>query len=111
MEYLVENLFSETGGNLRGLIFGFVHVSIMLIGYYSAFSINRFLKIISNGYVAGIFGTALTHIIFDIIASYLDPHIRSMILGIVVGGLISLLFIPLLERFITKSKYHIVILN
>ena len=111
MEYLVENLFSETSGNFRGLIFGFVYVSIMLIGYYSAFSINRFLKIISNGYVAGIFGAALSHIIADIIASYLDPHIRSMILGIVVGGLILLPFIPLLERFITKSKNHIVILN
>ena len=109
MEHLVENLFSETSGNFRGLIFGFVYVSIMLIGYYSAFSINRFLKIISNGYVAGIFGAALSHIIADIIASYLDPHIRSMILGIVVGGLIPLAFIPFLERFITKSKNHIVI--
>ena len=45
MEHLLENLFSETTANLRGLIFGFVHVSIMLVGYYSAFSINRFLKI------------------------------------------------------------------
>ena len=32
-----------------------------------------------------------------------------MILGIVVGGLIPLAFIPLLERFVTKSKNHIVI--
>ena len=109
MEHLVENLFRETNANLRGFIFGFVHVCIMLVGYYSAFSINRFLKIISNGYVAGIFGAALSHIIADVIASYLDPHIRSMILGIVVGGLIPLAFIPLLERFITKSKNHIVI--
>ena len=109
MEHLLENLFSETSANLRGLIFGFVHVSIMLVGYYSAFSINRFLKIISNGYVAGIFGAALSHIIADVIASYLDPHIRSMILGIVIGGLIPLAFIPLLERFVTKSKNHIVI--
>ena len=108
MEHLLENLFSETTANLRGLIFGFVHVSIMLVGYYSAFSINRFLKIISNGYVAGIFGAALSHIIADVIASYLDPHIRSMILGIVIGGLIPLAFIPLLERFVTKSKNHIV---
>ena len=68
-----------------------------------------FLKIISNGYVAGIFGAALSHIIADVIASYLDPHIRSMILGIVIGGLIPLAFIPLLERFVTKSKNHIVI--
>ena len=108
MEHLLEGLVSETNGNLRGLIFGFVHVSIMLLGYYSGFSINRFLKLVSNGYVAGIFGAALSHIIADLIASYIDPHIREMILGIVVGGIIPLIFIPFLEKYITKSKHHIV---
>ena len=108
MEHLLEDLFRETNGNLRGLIFGFVHVSIMLLGYYSGFSINRFLKLVSNGYVAGIFGAALSHIIADLIASYIDPHIREMILGIVVGGIIPLIFIPFLEKYITKSKHHIV---
>ena len=108
MEFFLENIFYETSGNLRGLIFGFVHVSIMLVGYYSGFSINRFLKIVSNGYIAGVFGAALSHIFADVIASYLDPHIRSMILGIVVGGIIPLLLIPLLEKFITKSEHHII---
>ena len=75
----------------------------MLIGYYTGFSINRFLKIVSNGYVAGIFGAALSHIFADLIASYLDPHIRSMIVGIVFGGLIPLIFIPFLEKFVTKK--------
>ena len=42
MEHLINNLFNETDGNLRGFIFGFVHVSIMLVGYYTGFSINRF---------------------------------------------------------------------
>ena len=108
MEHLLEDLFRETNGNLRGLIFGFVHVSIMLLGYYSGFSINRFLKLVSNGYVAGIFGAAISHIIADLIASYIDPHIREMILGIVVGGIIPLIFIPFLDKYITKSKHHIV---
>jgi uncharacterized membrane protein (DUF106 family) len=80
----------------------------MLVGYYSGFSINRFLKIVSNGYIAGVFGAALSHIFADVIASYLDPHIRSMILGIVVGGILPLLLIPLLEKFITKSEHHII---
>ena len=97
MEFFLEKYFDGASGNLRGLIFGFVHVSIMLIGYYTGFSINRFLKIVSNGYVAGIFGAALSHIFADLIASYLDPHIRSMIVGIVFGGLIPLIFIPFLE--------------
>ena len=108
MEFFLENLFDETTGNLRGFIFGFVHVSIMLVGYYTGFSINRFLKIVSNGYVAGVFGAALSHILADLVASYLDPHIRSMIVGIVVGGLIPLIFIPFLEKFITKSQHHII---
>ena len=38
----------------RGIIFGFVHTLIPLIGFYSGWSINRFLKIISNGAIAGI---------------------------------------------------------
>ena len=108
MEFFLENILSDTSGNLRGLIFGFVHVSIMLLGYYSGISINRFLKIISNGYIAGIFGAALSHILADLIASYLDPHLRSMIIGIVIGGLIPLIFIPFLEKFVVKSKHHIV---
>ncbi len=108
MEFFLEKYFDGASGNLRGLIFGFVHVSIMLIGYYTGFSINRFLKIVSNGYVAGIFGAALSHIFADLIASYLDPHIRSMIVGIVFGGLIPLIFIPFLEKFVTKSKHHII---
>ena len=108
MEFFFRKYFDGASGNLRGLIFGFVHVSIMLIGYYTGFSINRFLKIVSNGYVAGIFGAALSHIFADLIASYLDPHIRSMIVGIVFGGLIPLIFIPFLEKFVTKSKHHII---
>ena len=69
----------------------------------------RSLKLASNGYVAGIFGAALAHVIADLIASYLDPHLRSMVLGIVLGGLLPLSIVPLLEKFITKSKHHIVV--
>lgn len=108
MEHLLEEIFSETSGNLRGFIFGFVHVGIMILGYYSGFSINRFLKLVSNGYVAGVFGAALSHILADVVASYLDPHIRTMIFGIVIGGLVPLIFIPLLEKFVTKSEHHII---
>ena len=109
MEYFIELYLDSYSGNLRGFVFGFVHVGVMLLGYYSGWSINRFLKIISNGYIAGIVGAAMSHIIADLIASYLDPHIRSMIVGIVIGGIIPLLFIPLLEILIkNKSKHHIV---
>ena len=72
-------------------------------------SLNRFLKIVSNGYVAGIFGVVLAHVIADLIAAILDPSIRSAAFGIVLGGLIPLVIIPLLEKYITKSKHHIVV--
>ena len=104
MDFIIENLFGHAGGNFIGLIFGFVHVAIMIIGYYTGFSINKFLKILSNGYVAGIFGVVLSHIIADIIACYLDPDLRKMIFGVVIGGIIPLFFIPILEKFVVKSK-------
>ena len=48
---------------LRGATFGFIHTLIPLIGFYTGWSINRFLKIISNGAIAGIVGIVLAHII------------------------------------------------
>ena len=39
----------------------------------------------------------------------LDPHIRSAVFGIVLGGLLPLIALPFLEKYVTKSKYHIVV--
>ena len=110
----MENLIDQIGWLqdrifLRGFVFGLVHVSIMLIGFYTGWSINRLLKIVSNGFVAGIIGVVIAHVIADYIAATLDPDIRSSALGIVVGGLLPLVFIPLLEKYVTKSRYHIAI--
>ena len=82
MEHLIEGIaWLQDKIFLRGFVFGLVHVGIMLIGFYTGWSINRLLKIVSNGFIA----------------------------GIVVGGLIPLIFIPLLEKYVTKSKHHIAI--
>ena len=94
---------------LRGFIFGLVHTIIPLIGYYSGWSINRLLKIISNGYIAGLVGVILAHVIADFIAATLDPHLKSAAFGIVLGGLIPLTLIPFMEKYVTKSRYHIVV--
>jgi len=94
---------------LRGFIFGLVHVGIMLIGYYTGWSINRLLKIVSNGFIAGIVGVVIAHVVADYIAASLDPDIRSAALGIALGGLAPLILIPFLEKYITKSQYHIAI--
>ena len=110
----MENLIDQIGWLqdkvlLRGFIFGLVHVGIMLIGYYTGWSINRLLKIVSNGFIAGIVGVVIAHVIADYIAATLDPDIRPAALGIVIGGLMPLVFIPFLEKYVTKSQYHIAI--
>jgi len=92
----------------RGFVFGLVHTIIPLIGFYSGWSINRLLKISSNGYIAGIFGVVIAHVIADFIASMLDPDLKSATLGIVLGGIIPLSLIPVLDKYIVKSKHHIV---
>ena len=110
MEHLIEGIaWLQDKIFLRGFVFGLVHVSIMLIGFYTGWSINRLLKVVSNGFIAGIVGVIIAHVIADYIAASLDPHLRSAALGIVVGGLVPLIFIPLLEKHVTKSEHHIAI--
>ena len=109
MDDLIINIFGVDSQLSRGFIFGLVHVSIMLLGYYSGFSVNRLLKIASNGYVAGIIGAGLAHVMADLIAALLDSTMRPATLGIVFGGLLPLLLVPILERVVVKSKYHVVV--
>ena len=110
----MENLIDQIGWLqdrifLRGFVFGLVHVGIMLIGYYTGWSINRLLKIVSNGFIAGIIGVVIAHVIADYIAATLDPDLRSAAVGIVFGGLLPLILIPFLEKYVTKSQHHIAI--
>ena len=108
MDLLIEFMGLEQG-MLRGFVFGVVHVGILIIGYYTGWSINRLLKKTSNGHIAGIIGAVIAHILADIIASLLDPTMRSAALGILLGGLLPLLFIPILEKYVTKSETHIMV--
>ena len=110
MEHLIEEIvWLQDKGWLRGFVFGLVHTTIPLIGFYSGWSINRMLKIVSNGYVAGIIGVVVAHVIADYIAATLDPNLRTAAIGIVLGGLIPLVIIPFLEKYVTKSKHHIAV--
>ena len=102
-------LIGIENASLRGFTFGFVHVFLILIGYYSGWSINRFIKIASKGYIAGIIGAALAHVVADLIAAIIDPTIRPMTFGIVLGGIIPLFFIPFLDKYLIKSKNHIMV--
>ena len=110
MEHLIENItWLENIPLLRGYVFGVVHAGLIILGYYSGWSINRFLKLMSNGFLAGIIGAIFAHVIADLIASLLDPSIRPATLGILLGGITPLIFIPFLEKYVVKSKHHIVV--
>ena len=106
--HFMEELIEENG-ILRGATFGFIHTLIPLVGFYSGWSINRFLKIISNGAIAGIIGIVFAHIIADFIAALADPDLKSAAFGIVIGGFLPLLAVPFLEKYVTKSRYHNVV--
>ena len=46
MQHLIENIsYFQNKFLLKGFIFGVVHVGIMLLGFYTGWSINRFLKL------------------------------------------------------------------
>ena len=110
MEHLLENIsWLQDKNYLRGFVFGLVHTIIPLIGFYTGWSINRLLKIASNGFVAGIFGVIVAHVFADFIAAMLDPDLKTATIGIVLGGLVPLILVPLLDKYITKSKHHIVV--
>ena len=110
MEHLIEEMkWLDNIPWMRGYVFGVVHAGLIIIGYYSGWSINRLLKLMSNGYVAGILGAIFAHVIADLIASLIDPQIRFATIGIVLGGITPLVFIPFLERYVVKSKHHIVV--
>ena len=110
MEHLIEEMkWLENIPWMRGYVFGVVHAGLIIIGYYSGWSINRLLKLMSNGYVAGILGAIFAHVVADLIASLIDPQIRFATIGIVLGGITPLVFIPFLERYVVKSKHHIVV--
>ena len=110
MQHLIENIsYLQDKYLLKGFTFGFVHMGIMLLGFYTGWSINRFLKLISNGFVAGIIGVIIAHACADLIAAVIDPTLRGHALGIFLGGLIVLPFIPFFEKYVVKSKHHIAI--
>ncbi|MBN44843.1 MAG: hypothetical protein CML94_05015 [Rhodobiaceae bacterium] len=109
MDDIIISFFGVDNQISRGFVFGIVHVSIMLLGYYSGFNINRLLKILSNGYIAGIIGAGIAHVLADLIAALIDPSMRPATLGIVIGGLLPLLLVPFLEKVVVKSEYHVVI--
>ena len=110
MEHLIENIsYFQDKYLMEGFVFGFVHILIMLIGFYTGWSINRLLKLVSNGFIAGIVGVIIAHAFADLLAALIDSSLNEHAIGIFLGGLLVLPVIPLLEKYVIKSKHHIAI--
>ena len=55
-EHFSLDFIPEDFVNVRGFIFGIVHTGLLVIGYYTGWSVNRVIKVASNGYIAGLSG-------------------------------------------------------
>ena len=108
-EHFSLDFIPEDFVNIRVFIFGITHTGLLVIGYYTGWSVNRVIKVASNGYIAGLFGAMFAHVVTDLISSIVDPSIRPMTFGILLGGITPFIFIPLLEKYVIKSKHHIMI--
>ena len=51
----------------------------------------------------------IAHVLADLIAASLAPHLRTATVGIVLGGLTPLVLIPFLERYVVKSEHHVIV--
>ena len=81
-----------------GLIFGFVDNFLLLIGAYTGISVEKFLNKKSSGVLGGVLGATIGNAISDGAGALIDPTMNGMFVGIVIGALIPILFIPLIER-------------
>ena len=99
-----------------GFIFGFFDNSLLILGAYfgitvehrlhrlthdykSARKLQNFLKKNSKGAIGGLVGAGLAHVVSNGLGAYHDPTMRNMVLGIALGTLIPVLFIPIIEKY------------
>ena len=75
-----------------GFIFGFVDNFLLLIGAYTG--IEKFFDNKSKGLFGGLIGAGIGHTFSNGLGAILDPSMGDMVIGIIIGTLIPLLFIP-----------------
>ena len=100
ISFLKERIF------LREFVIGMVFSGLILVGFYTGLSINKLLKIISKGYIAGIIGGIIACFIAKQLAINLDSNLKLSFNGIIVGGLFPYFFVLFLEKHFTNYKFH-----
>ena len=83
---------------MPGFVFGLIDNGILIFGAATGIGIERYFKK-GSGMVGGLWGSGIGNTISDFLASLGDPTTHHMILGIVLGCLLPLLFIPMVQKF------------
>ena len=83
---------------IPGFVFGLTDNGLLIFGAATGVGIERYFKK-GSGMVGGLWGSGIGNLCSDFLGSVLDPTMHHMILGIVLGCLIPLLFIPMVQKF------------
>ena len=104
---------------LDGFIFGFFDNFLLILGTYfgvtveyrlhrlthdykTARKLRDFLRKNSKGVLGGLIGAGLSHVVSNGFGAFLDPTLNHMYIGIAIGTLVPVLFIPIIEAL--KSR-------
>ena len=83
---------------MEGLIFGLVDNGVLLICIYLGIGIDRWIEGRTSGLLGAVLGATIGNTISDTIGATIDPTMRGAVLGISIGCLIPISFIPIIER-------------
>ena len=87
---------------MDGLIFGLTDNGVLLICMYLGIGIDRWIEGKTQGLLGAVLGATIGNTISDTIGASIDPTMRGAILGISIGCLIPILFIPIIEKMRNK---------
>jgi len=83
---------------MDGLIFGIVDNGILLLCMYTGISIDKYVEGKTRGLLGAVIGGTLGNTLSDTIGALIDPTMRTAVMGITLGCLIPILFIPIIEK-------------
>ena len=82
---------------MSGLIFGLVDNGVLLLCTYMGISIDQWIEGKSKGLLGAVLGATIGNTISDTIGAIMDPTMRTAVMGITLGCLIPIAFIPIIE--------------
>ena len=86
---------------MEGLIFGLTDNGVLLICMYMGIGIDQWIQVIygkaQGGLLGAVLGATIGNTISDTIGAIMDPSMRNAVMGITLGCLIPIAFIPIIE--------------